>query len=125
MVTNIDTRNEPCLTNIRPSVVLKIGGHTIGVVGYLTQDTEVTIFKSYMLHDITIFFSIVFNNSIIFLLFHKMRIANQLSFKGESLYRQKNQSAIIFPPFILAPTYTLHFISFIASSIHILNRIEN
>lgn len=43
VTTNIDTRDEPSLTNIRRSAVLTVGGHTVGVVGYLTPDTEVRI----------------------------------------------------------------------------------
>lgn len=42
VTTNIDTGDEPSLTNIRRSAVLSVGNHTVGVVGYLTPDTEVT-----------------------------------------------------------------------------------
>lgn len=41
VVANINTDNEPSLNTIRPSTVLTIEGHTIGVVGYLTPDTVV------------------------------------------------------------------------------------
>lgn len=40
VVANINTEGEPSLTNIRPSTVLAVGGHTVGVIGYLTPDTE-------------------------------------------------------------------------------------
>ncbi|KAL4083344.1 hypothetical protein QTP88_028671 [Uroleucon formosanum] len=42
VVANINTEGEPSLTNIQPSTVLTIGGHTVGVIGYLTPDTEFT-----------------------------------------------------------------------------------
>uniref|UniRef100_A0A2S2PN14 5'-nucleotidase n=1 Tax=Schizaphis graminum TaxID=13262 RepID=A0A2S2PN14_SCHGA len=42
VVANIHTEEEPSLTNIRPSTVLTVGGHTVGVIGYLTPDTEVS-----------------------------------------------------------------------------------
>jgi len=42
VVANINTEGEPSLTNIQPSTVLTVGGHTVGVIGYLTPDTEVS-----------------------------------------------------------------------------------
>lgn len=42
VVTNINTEKEPSLNSIRSSTVLNVSGHTIGIVGYLTLDTEVT-----------------------------------------------------------------------------------
>ncbi|KAL5239248.1 hypothetical protein ACI65C_006658 [Semiaphis heraclei] len=39
---NINIEGEPSLTNIQPSTVLTVGGHTVGVIGYLTPDTEYT-----------------------------------------------------------------------------------
>ncbi|CAI6372865.1 unnamed protein product [Macrosiphum euphorbiae] len=42
VVANINTEGEPSLTNIQPSTVLEVGGHTVGVIGYLTPDTEFT-----------------------------------------------------------------------------------
>eukprot|EP00102_Acyrthosiphon_pisum_P026664 XP_016663874.1 PREDICTED: protein 5NUC isoform X2 [Acyrthosiphon pisum] len=42
VVANINTEGEPSLTNIQPSTVLTVGGHTVGVIGYLTPDTEFT-----------------------------------------------------------------------------------
>lgn len=43
VVANINTKEEPTLTNIRPSTVITVAGHTIGVIGYLTPDTMVPI----------------------------------------------------------------------------------
>ncbi|XP_026816651.1 protein 5NUC-like [Rhopalosiphum maidis] len=40
VVANIHTEEEPSLTNIQPSTVLTVGGHTVGVIGYLTPNTE-------------------------------------------------------------------------------------
>ncbi|CAH1733426.1 unnamed protein product [Aphis gossypii] len=42
VVANINTEEEPSLTNIQSSTVLTVGGHTVGVVGYLTPDTKFT-----------------------------------------------------------------------------------
>lgn len=43
VVTNLNTKEEPSLTNIRPSTVLTINNRTVGVIGYLTPETTVII----------------------------------------------------------------------------------
>lgn len=43
VVANINTKEEPSLSNIRPSTVITVSGRTIGVIGYLTPDTMVHI----------------------------------------------------------------------------------
>lgn len=46
---NINTEEEPSLTNIRPSTVLTVGDRTVGVIGYLTPDTAVHIILYYII----------------------------------------------------------------------------
>lgn len=41
VAANIHTEEEPSLTNIRPSTILRVGDRTVGVIGYLTPDTKV------------------------------------------------------------------------------------